>query len=52
MLSCTHCGQMDGWRSASSYDVARCPLPGNIDNNNGMLQCSGLPNVGGIPEGG
>ena len=53
LLTCTHCGTADGRRAAASYETARCVAPAQLDNNNGRLVCSGVPNqAGALPGGG
>jgi hypothetical protein len=52
LLKCTDCGRADGGRVPAAMHVSRCPPPGAIDNNNGVLQCKGLENQPGLPSGG
>ena len=51
MLRCSHCGTADGARKASEYELARCMPPATLDNQNGVLSCSGVRSAPGIPDG-
>ena len=51
-LACPHCTAADGRRLGSTYEIGRCPSPAQLDNNNGRLFCSGVPNARGLPRGG
>lgn len=51
-LRCSHCGTADGRRVKAAYDLARCPPPGSLDNQDGKIVCTGLPHAEGIPSGG
>ena len=51
-VSCTNCGMHDGTQRKAEYAMARCPSPGFLDNDNGILKCYNLPNAAGIPDGG
>ena len=51
-LSCTNCGAHDGTQLKAEYAMDRCPSPGFLDNDNGILKCFNLPNAADIPDGG
>lgn len=52
LLTCAQCRDASGRRHETSYEPKRCPPPGKLDNANGMLRCTGLPNGDNIPAGG
>eukprot|EP00929_Paragymnodinium_shiwhaense_P050889 TRINITY_DN25620_c0_g1_i1.p1 TRINITY_DN25620_c0_g1~~TRINITY_DN25620_c0_g1_i1.p1 ORF type:complete len:1033 (+),score=90.75 TRINITY_DN25620_c0_g1_i1:64-3162(+) len=52
-LKCTHCLAADKRQLESVVDVTGCPMPpAKIDNQNGKLACTGIPNARNIPPGG
>jgi len=51
LLLCSHCKAADGRQLESTYDLARCPSTGDLDNQNGLLACVGLTNADDIPDG-
>lgn len=51
LLSCTNCRTADGHERKSAFDLARCPAPGMLDNQDGILTCIGVPNAADVPPG-
>eukprot|EP00927_Polykrikos_kofoidii_P076190 TRINITY_DN7298_c0_g1_i1.p1 TRINITY_DN7298_c0_g1~~TRINITY_DN7298_c0_g1_i1.p1 ORF type:complete len:987 (+),score=85.23 TRINITY_DN7298_c0_g1_i1:50-3010(+) len=51
-LSCTHCHASAGASVASTLSLQQCPPPRSVDNLDGELSCSPLPNSPDIPPGG
>eukprot|EP00930_Biecheleria_cincta_P005737 TRINITY_DN10667_c0_g1_i1.p1 TRINITY_DN10667_c0_g1~~TRINITY_DN10667_c0_g1_i1.p1 ORF type:complete len:650 (+),score=80.68 TRINITY_DN10667_c0_g1_i1:243-1952(+) len=50
-LFCSHCSTADGRQIASSFALVRCPAPGKLDNQDGLLTCKGVPNSADVPTG-
>jgi len=52
VLECSHCRTAAGQQvEASAADVQRCEPPGDLDNRDGKLLCSGLQNAPDVPDG-
>ncbi|CAE8647319.1 unnamed protein product, partial [Polarella glacialis] len=51
LLSCSHCKAPGGLQRVSSYQLALCPVPGRLENWNGVLNCLGLLSGPAVPGG-
>ena len=51
LLACSHCSTAAGRQVPSTFSPELCPPPGVLDNDNGKLVCSGLPNAAAVPDG-
>ncbi|CAJ1395127.1 unnamed protein product [Effrenium voratum] len=51
VLRCSHCATAGGRNRRSAFELRRCPEPGMLENQDGVLSCRGLIHSAEVPEG-